>query len=938
MLDAKSGKQMLGQYELRELLGQGGMGSVYRAFQASLKREVAIKVLPAHLVASPGYTERFTREAETAASLEHAHIVPVYDYGTSKEATYIVMRLLNGGTLSERAQQHKLAGHETISLTEIADILKQIASALDYAHSRGVIHRDIKPGNIMFDNQGSAYLTDFGIARLIEASTKLTSTGATLGTPLYMSPEQWRGDAITPASDQYAVAVMIYQLVTGHTPFEADTPYALMNKHIHEPPTPPQAYRSDIPEAVTTVLNRALSKNPAQRFPTVTSFAQAFSAAVASNQEESTQFLLFKVTHTPPSMPLPVQTPAVSAALPPPNKPFYRSPMLWVAGIAVIVIAALAALLISQEQRAAALTDSLTQTAIAFVPTQEATSTPTSEPVTAVNTETPAAAPTLTPTQVETTALPTAAPTEIFTDTATNVPPTASPTEAFTDTATNVPPTASPTEAFTDTATNVPPTASPTVAFTDTATNVPPTETETPPPTLTFTATRVPPSPTDTLPPPSNAPRPTNTPVSPTINPLIAIQITYEYIQSATAKMWTPTPTNDTTAAFSPTLTAAFEEGLTQTATLWTHTPEPVTPTNTPTNTPTTLPAPVAAFEAHPTSGTVPLTVTFTNHSTGNIVSYYWQFGDNSSSTDANPTHTYGRIGTFNVLLIVTGPGGTSIAQTSIETSAPTATTIPAALTTITRNDDWTPIHQTFAGIDMVLVPAGCFNLGSSAIEVDAAYAQCEADLGVGNCQHVWFEKETPQTQICFNQPFWIAYSETTNAQYGSISAAFTDTSATMPRDSVSWFGAAEFCAARGMRLPTEAEWEYAARGPDNLIYPWGNTFISNNAAYENNVSSPEHVGSRPSGISWVGAVDMAGNLREWTSTIFTPYPYTPGDGRESLSDTVSDRVVRGGSWYVIPVSLRAADRVNVPPITVDWNIGFRCVRDFQSSDLAGIG
>lgn len=875
MPDANSDKQMLGQYELRELLGQGGMGSVYRAFQASLKREVAIKVLPANLVASPGYIERFTREAETAASLEHAHIVPVYDYGTAQDVTYIVMRLLTGGTLSERAYQHKLKGHETISLVEIADILKQIASALDYAHSKGVIHRDIKPGNIMFDNQGSVYLTDFGIARLMEASTKLTSTGAMLGTPTYMSPEQWRGEPLSPASDQYSVAVMIYQLVTGHTPFEADTPYALMNKHIHEPPTPPQAYRSDIPESVTTVLNRALSKNPAERFPTVTSFAQAFSAVVASVQEESTQFLLFKITPTPSNSPLPVVTPKVSTpSLPPPTqaKPFYRSPLVWVAGIAVIVIGILAALLISQGQSTAALADSFTQTAIAFVPTQ----TTVSESLSGINTETPTA------------------------------------TSTFT------------------------------------ATTAPASATETQAPTLTFTATNSPPSATETPIPPSNTSRPTNTstPITPTatliptqIDPLVAAQGTYHSIQSATAKMWTATPTMNITATFNAALTDLFEEDLTQTATRWTSTPLPVTPSSTPTPSSTTVPAPTAAFEANPAIGSAPLVVRFINQSTGNIASYTWNFGDGGSSLDANPVHTYMTPGIFTALLIVTGPGGTDTLQVPIVVNAPiTPTSIPIELSVITRNDDWAPIHQTFNGIDMVLVPAGCFDLGSSAAEVDSAYAQCETDLGTGNCQHVWFEKETPQTQVCFEQPFWIAYSETTNAQYGGASGAFTDTSATMPRDSVSWFDAAEFCAAQGMRLPTEAEWEYAARGPDNLIYPWGDAFVSSNAAYEGNVSNPERVGSRPGGISWVGAVDMAGNLREWMSTIFANYPYSAMDGRESLTSTVGDRVVRGGSWYVIPVSLRAADRVNVPPATEDWNIGFRCVRDFQSSDLEGIG
>lgn len=863
MPGANPDKQIIGQYELRDLLGQGGMGSVYRAFQANLKREVAVKVLPAHLAVSPGYIERFTREAETAASLEHAHIVPVYDYGATKEVTYIVMRLLTGGTLSERAQQHRLAGHETISLSEVADILKQIASALDYAHSRGVIHRDIKPGNIMFDNQGSAYLTDFGIARLMESSTNLTGIGATLGTPLYMSPEQWRGEVIAPASDQYAVAVMIYQLITGHTPFEADTPYALMNKHIHEPPTPPQAYRSDLPESVTIVLNRALSKNPLERFPTVTLFAQTFSAAVASRQEESTQFLLFKVSHAQTNAPLPVKTPVISATPPPPppRKPFYRSPLVWAAALVILLVAGMAALLISQEQRTAALTSSLTQTAIALAPTQ--TNTETSTP------ESPA----------------------------------------------------------TD--------VSPVIMLTSTETVPPPTATETvPPPTSTFSLTY-----TNTAIIPSATLIPTTT--VPTIDPVIIAQNTQNFIQSATAKQWTHTPTLDATATFN----ALLEAGLTQTAALWTDTPVPASPSPTPTPTPspTPFPPPEAAFSADPALGAAPLLVRFTNQSIGNITSYHWDFGDGISSSDRESQHRYTTPGIYTVLLTVNGPGGSSSTQAAVLVSAPTITPrptdtpLPLALSVITQNETWTPIYHTFNGLEMALVPAGCFQLGSSEAEIDAAFAQCEADLGAGSCQHVWFEKETPQTQICFEQPFWIAYSETTNDQYGSASGQFSDTNGRLPRDSVNWFDAAEFCAAQGMRLPTEAEWEYAARGPDNLLYPWGNRFNSNNAAYVGNVSGTERVAIRLAGMSWVGAMDMAGNLREWTSSSFRPYPYHADDGRESPVSAFDDRVVRGGSWYVIPVSLRTADRVNVPPATEDWNIGFRCARDFQLSDLTGI-
>ena len=293
-LDNLSG-QMLGQYELRELLGVGGMGAVYRAYQSSLKREVAVKVLPLSLAAQPGYAERFIREAETAAALEHPHIVPIVDYGTANGTSYIVMRLLTGGTLAERLAQRS---GRLPSLGEISDLLKQMASALDYAHSQGVIHRDLKLTNVMFDAQGNAYLVDFGIAKLL-GGAGLTSTGMALGTPSYMAPEQWRGEEVTPAADLYALGVMTYQLVTGRVPFEAPTPYALMHKHLHEEATPAQALRVGLPEAVTPILQRAMAKEAHERFATASAYAQAFDEVISGKRGETTQFLTFEMMSTP---------------------------------------------------------------------------------------------------------------------------------------------------------------------------------------------------------------------------------------------------------------------------------------------------------------------------------------------------------------------------------------------------------------------------------------------------------------------------------------------------------------------------------------------------------------------------------------------------------------------------------------------------------------
>jgi serine/threonine protein kinase len=337
--------QVLGQYELRDILGFGGMGVVYRGRQTNLDREVAIKVLVPGLANEPGYVERFYREAKTAAGLEHSHIVPVYDYGVQGEISYVVMRLLTGGTLEQRITQRAGTDKALPSLGEISELLKQLASALDYAHSRGVIHRDIKPGNVMFDDQGQAYIMDFGIAKLLESTTSYTATGASIGTPSYMPPEQWRSEPLTPAADQYALAITIYQLMTGRLPFEATTPYGMLHKHLNEEPTPPQLHRPDVPEKVREVLERALEKNPADRWETVTAFAQAFDQAIRGQTGPLTGFFTTPVVATAPrgfggtgggSVP----GASVLVTLPNP-KPVYKLPVVWALGAALVVVVGL---------------------------------------------------------------------------------------------------------------------------------------------------------------------------------------------------------------------------------------------------------------------------------------------------------------------------------------------------------------------------------------------------------------------------------------------------------------------------------------------------------------------------------------------------------------------------------------------------------------------
>jgi serine/threonine-protein kinase len=258
------------------------MATVYRARQASMGRDVAIKVIKPELSETPDFVERFAREARTVASLSHPHILKVFDYGQHGELVFLVMELLVGGSLAELIPQGPLP------LQSTTRILDQVASALDYAHELGIIHRDLKPQNVLLDGRGNAHLTDFGIAKIMSA-TALTQSGVAMGTPSYMAPEQWQGLPLDGRADVYALGVMLFEMLTGQLPFSAETPFSLMHKHVSEQPPPIRSLRSDLPSSVESVLIRALAKNRDQRYASAGELAANAKAAITGTAPISSE-------------------------------------------------------------------------------------------------------------------------------------------------------------------------------------------------------------------------------------------------------------------------------------------------------------------------------------------------------------------------------------------------------------------------------------------------------------------------------------------------------------------------------------------------------------------------------------------------------------------------------------------------------------------------
>lgn len=266
--------EKIGIYEVKSELGRGGMATVYRAYDPRFEREVAVKVLPSELLHSdPQFRLRFEREAKIIAQLEHSAIVPVYDVGEADGQPYFVMRYMNGGSLSDLI---KAGG---LTMEDASRILGAIAPGLDEAHSNGIVHRDIKPSNILFDKRGNPYISDFGIAKLSQAQSGNVTGSAIIGTPAYMAPEQAQGTEVDGRADIYALGIILFEMLTGKQPYEADTPMAVAIKHITDPVPHIQHTNPKLPESMDAIIQRAMAKDKLQRFSTAVEMTNALREA-----------------------------------------------------------------------------------------------------------------------------------------------------------------------------------------------------------------------------------------------------------------------------------------------------------------------------------------------------------------------------------------------------------------------------------------------------------------------------------------------------------------------------------------------------------------------------------------------------------------------------------------------------------------------------------
>jgi serine/threonine-protein kinase len=849
MAFAYHGGRPFGKYTLEGLVGRGGMAEVYKSRHPDLDREVAVKVLHPFLTDTPGFVERFRREARAAASLRHPNIVQIYDFDVTENGLYyMVMEYIDGTSFDNYLLRHP----PPLSLSQTMDFYRQICGALQVAHEKGVVHRDIKPANIMVDKAERPYLADFGIAQIV-GDSRLTQSGMSTGTPQYMSPEQVTGGAISPATDIYALGIMLYQLTTGHLPFEGGNPATIMMNHVTEPPELPHVYAPDISPAIESVILKSLAKEPSDRFEEAAGLWQALAAAQGGTAVDLPAQTGVKTRSGVTAVhPEPVGTLAGSAASETVVAPEPQPTLItavggtpgWVWPVVAVAVVALVA--------------------VGFLLARGSGMTPSPTPTSASDINSPGEAAVI--------PAPTTAPTA-----------TPSPTQ-----------TPAPTGTATPTSTPTPPIGGmrfiPGGVFT--MGNSQGNADEQPPHEVTLSdffmdETEV-----------TNA---------------AYAQFVAETGHAAPAYWRQPDPSQ-----WQVTAQNAYIAGD-----------------------PTDL-FMVDGLHVQPVTGVLSMTLD-ADTDKGLLTAVF--------TGTLRPTADQIYTGTFRIEqdFFFDGPPFPQFKEGGIgdqvHMHGQSGNELPMYPELTAYIGTWGTADLYFND-ELLFSALGTHLMYSDGVRDDTglfirrADGQCcfspaaPADSGLDpNDQEITYWL-FPGVDYSEAQDFWIAlhFEDITElvAPIFRGPAAYPEGQELYPVTNVSWFDAAAYCEWIGARLPTEAEWEYAARGPQGNLYPWGNEKGDVRQNSGNVLAGTAPVGSFPEASSPFGLQDMAGNVWEWTADWYDPEYYADSPPENPTGPVNGmEKVVRGGGFQLLDFlgldEARSTHRLPLDPTVPREDVGFRC-------------